>query len=204
VLCIALSFARPSWWVDLAPDDGRDAAAAEQLENAVISQLSLARPGEGGGEGYRSEPWTVSVSQEDANAWLMTRLKPWAASRGIDLPAGLDAAQVELGPGVVRAAARVRLGGRGRFLVAVLSPEVNGEGRLRLLPRRLGIGALVGPAALGQSAAGALLPEGASSLLTNAGAALEPVIRLSDGRRVRLLELAVRSGRLELTCRTER
>src|SRR3954469_393491 len=76
-----LTFANPSWWREVKTSDPGVGQAAEQVENGVIAQASLARPADPqhpqhpGGAAYQSQPWSVSISAEDADAWLGTRLK---------------------------------------------------------------------------------------------------------------------------------
>src|SRR5689334_15852919 len=71
----------PSSW-RTTPDPAA-ASTAEQLENGVVAHFTLARPPDPTlnpakpDPRYQSAPWAVSISANDANAWLATRLKQW-------------------------------------------------------------------------------------------------------------------------------
>src|SRR5262249_46297987 len=123
---------------------------AEQVENGVVSQLSLARPADPKQPGgYKSEAWSVSLSDQDANAWLATRFRQWLENQGApwpQQPAGV-AGGVKAGPG---RAGRGPGGGvaGGGVLYIEGRPEVRGDGSLGLMPAGMGAGAMPLPTAL--------------------------------------------------------
>lgn len=182
---------------------------------------------------WRSEPWSVSIPAVDANAWLNARLPKWIESLepGMRLPRGVREVQVEFSDGAISVGVGYvspgpRGGnegaGRARVLWAVLGARMIGplgdaEGSLVLSLERAYVGRLPVPLGmvstelfgLDESADGGTDGAGSSGrrLLRAilAGEPLEraPVLKLEDGRRVRLTGVRARAGRLELTCVTE-
>jgi hypothetical protein len=213
-VCFLLSLGTPAWWRQVAPD-ARTTELGEQVENAVVSQLSLARPADPAAtNGYKSREWSVSISAEDADAWLATRLKQWVAHNGARWPEQLLGAQVAFVPGGVKLG--MQLAG-GRVVSIEVSPTVHADGSLWLEPQRASVGSLPVPVGLvmgelRQSVAGKSAgPDGRGAAeqwidaVSGARAlTVEPVVKLEDGRLVRLLDLSAKKDRVEVTCRTEK
>lgn len=207
----------PSWWRDVKAD-GAAAQTAEQVENGVVSQLSLARPADPKQTGsYKSEPWSVSISDQDANAWLATRLKPWLENQGVRWPERIVGVEVAFEPGVVKAGVRLVAGAGVRVLYLEARPEVRADGSLWLVPTSMGAGAMPLPTGLvlsqlrgeivdrmPQGSSQAQAEGGLDALAGRAPALKETVMKLEDGRHVRLVGIKVLDGRAELTCRTEK
>src|SRR5262249_8134771 len=136
----------------------------------------------------------------------------------IDLPPDLTQLQVEFENGQVHIGAMVRQGHAQRILTATLEPRLESDGSLWFTATWLHAGRLPVPASwiLNLSADPAhdsiperirKLPETAAMLRAFSGEipiVQTPVVGLGDGRRVRLLSLAARDGRLEVRCRTEK
>jgi len=219
---LALTRATPAWWRPIDPADPATIDAAQAVEHAVVRQLSALRPAASPpatpDASWRSETWSVSLSQADANAWLAARLPRWLESREkrVLWPAGVREVRVGFGDGVVRLGVRLAADGREQIAVAHVAPDLRADGSLWLPASWFSIGRLPVPGAwaLGGADPGDYLPAdlarlpqvrrladvlGGAAPLVNAA-----VIRLEDGRRVRLLRIAAREGRLELTCRTEK
>lgn len=215
-----LSRQQPDWWCCIDPDDEATLEAAESVEEALASELHRAdRAFESDPEGpARSEPWRFAISSADANAWLNTRLRRWAENQyeQLEWPDQLRQVQVDFKPQLVRLGARVRNEGGEQIFSAELVPQVRDEA-LWLPARWAYVGRLPVPAGLVLDQAsqhiGRITTEGNDSqrILATVLAALagerpmldRPVIPLGDGRRVRILELTPRAGRLEVTCQTE-
>ncbi len=225
-----LSRATPSWWtrvehaapVELGSVPADWPARAAEVENAVVAQLSLVRPGRRHGDGvWRSEPWSVSISEQDASAWLATRLPRWVKNReGEDAwPPQVAQVRVAFSDGRIVAGAMLRNSGEGSQVMGVEArPYVDEHGALRVPATKVRIGRVALPAAwlFGAitSRAGDFLPREAlesptarsvsdalrgESVLTR-----DAVIRLDDGRRVRVLNMNPHDGRIDLTFQTER
>lgn len=228
VLLIALAgltHVPPGWFDPPGSDDAGARRAGESVQGALVTQLTAVRPADPArspDEGWASEPWGVVIAQEEANAWLATLLPRWLANQEWGSAAeSVEVAQVRFVGSTVDLAARVRAGDSTRVLSARLRPFVDREGGLWIPAERLAIGRLPIPIewASGQArrAADRYLPRdavddpGSRGLVARLLAALDgrepitrrPVIRLEDGRGVRLLSLTSRDGRLEAVFRTE-
>jgi len=224
ILVIALARARPAWWTPLSLEDPAVAQGAEILENAVVSQTSLVRPSAtaplAAGVSWQSDPWSVAISQSDANAWLIARLPRWLANqdRTFEWPANTGPVQLYFRETQLRVGLRIVKDGREQIVAATATPTLDESGALWLNDCKLHAGRLGLPSEWSQS----ILRSSVQSYIPPAIAdsdksakALDiltgkvPLIRdaslrLGDGRRVRLLKIVVRDGRVELTCRTER
>lgn len=192
----------PAWWTRAGAGVGT-AQAAEALENAVVSQLTMVRetdPALPAGGPWRSAEWAVSIKESDAAAWLTHRMPRWVENRWPERAAEA----VRRSPRIEFAEGEVRIGVRddaSRVVWASCVPRVGGDGSVWLEAASAAVGRVpvrqswVGRAASAEVAdvlAGrrALLPAGA--------------MELEDGRRVRLVGLLVRDGRLEVRAVTER
>jgi hypothetical protein len=225
LVMLAMSRSTPAWWsaaYELGPEAD---AQAESLEAAAMAQASLVRRGEVDGTLWKSEVWSVSLSESDANAWLGARLPRWVESRGSQIrwPAVVRGVRVVFRDGAIWVGAQVRESeGEGRSAESIVSvglvPRVDEAGRLWFGASSVGVGRLTMPpwvlgGARRNPDGSVLVPDSLSQrrdigplldvLAGAAPAANEPVMSVGDGRRVRLLSMRVREGRLELTCRTE-
>src|SRR5262245_44866853 len=98
LIALALTHITPAWWGPAAADDAAVTALAAEVENAVVRQITAARPPASGDGPYASEPWSVSLQAKDANAWLAARLPRWLANQreGFAWPPNLSSVQVAL------------------------------------------------------------------------------------------------------------
>ncbi|MFO0828182.1 MAG: hypothetical protein U0572_08530 [Phycisphaerales bacterium] len=196
VLVVGIVLARPpAWWSPIARDDAAANALGEQFENACVSEAHrVRRPG---------EPWAVRVRDDDANAWLATRLPKWMEHAGMTAAAS----QVRFNEGSVEIAADVPdLPSVG---VVTIEPDIaNGELRaghigvaLGRLPLPFARGLVLGPlvASLGSDDAPDELKLVAAVLN---GRGLPAQFELSDGRVVRLRDIEVHDGELLLEFET--
>lgn len=224
LLGISLTNARPQWWRSVNAADPRTIALAEEIESAVTRQLSLQRetdttPSAPGGPQWRSREWSVAISASDANAWLNARLPQWLANRADEIrwPREIAEVQVDFNDGKVAVGARVVASGREQVLSATLVPEIRPDGTLWTSATWLHAGQLPVPAswiiARLLDPARSVLPEEVRDIpearemfqaFDGQGPLIAtPIVKLGDGRRVRLLKILPRDGRLEITCRTE-
>lgn len=207
----------PSWWRQVRLDDAETQRIAREVENAVGTHLHLGREGGAREDGvWRSDAWSVSIRASDANAWLNARLPKWLESvnPGTRLPPGVGEVQVEFGEG------RLSLGfsyapgegGEGEEKIVWLAarPALEPDGRLSLGLDGVYVGRLpIARAVLAElvqrvgGSWNAETREAATTLLGGGAIRVEPVVRLEDGRVVRLVGVRAREGRLELTCVTE-
>jgi hypothetical protein len=189
----------------LHPPQAR-AQSAENLEHAVIDQLTQPRPAAAGlaaGE-YRSEAWSVSIMEADVNAWLGSRMGDWAASRGVNIGASMPTRMK-----IDEAGAHVWVPWRGvwGFTVSLTldAPAVDGA-PVRVAVRSARLGLLPVPMTLVRPVLGAASEQAWARELASGGVLTltKRELSMEDGRRVRLVSAALRPGRVEVTCITEK
>ncbi len=229
LIALGLAGARPAWWRDIDPTNEHIAAAALRVENGAATQLTQIR--RAADSNQTSAPWTIKLSSADANAWLAARLRPWLESQSAEFtwPEELRAVEVRFNAGRIDIGASV--GDRTsktpnaapsptRFITASLRPEFRESGSLWLPAASTSVGRLAVPsswmlsraAPAAKRAGSKTLPDALRSMpeLRDVISALSgerpimrtPVIRIGDGRRVRLLKLEPRDDALYITCQT--
>lgn len=165
--------------------------------------------------------WTIPVSAADANAWLNARLPKWIRSESetFEWPEQVEELQVEFRDDRILIGVKVRYADSSQYLSATLQPAIHeSDGSLWMPAQAVSIGRLPLPAswflspqptALAQEQIPEEireLPETKSIAAVFSGqipVTSKPIIKLADGRRVRLLSLSSRDGTLHVTCRTE-
>jgi len=211
----------PAWWRTVDPQSPASSEAGELLQNALGNQFTAVRPAAADlqpGERWRSEVWRFAVAVDDANAWLNTSLPNWIKSDP-DMPAWPDdigSIQVAFRNGLMYVGVELLRGdGAPQYLAAAVRPEMRDDGSLWIPADTVLVGRLPIPPEVVLSQARArvhnILPED----LTERGRALlrvfegkeplaeSPVIRLGDGRQVRVLDIQPRDHRLIVSCQTE-
>lgn len=195
-----MSTEAPAWWAEV--EATLPAEQAREFENAALTQLSAVRP-EGGaaGERYRSGEWSVSISEADANAWLEHRLRGWAESQELEWPGAVSKVRVRFEEGVVVIAARVLRDGRDVVVSARARVRFEESGALWVEVEGLRLGRLPVPAGLIREE---IDEEEVREMIAGRRPVMdEALIPVDSGRRVRLIGLRSRDGRLEVTARTE-
>lgn len=229
LLAIALAGARPSWWREIDPTNELITAAALRVENGAATQLTQIRRASDSAQA--SAPWTIKLSSADANAWLAARLRPWLESQSAEFtwPEELRAIEVRFNAGRIDIGASVgnrtpkaadATASATRVITASLRPEFRESGSLWLPAAGTTVGRLAVPPSwmLSRAAPAAnrssskVVPDSLRSMpeLRDVISALSgdrpimqtPVIRIGDGRRVRLLKLEPRDDALYITCQT--
>jgi hypothetical protein len=157
-------------------------ARGEAFEQALAAALTRVRPA--------GEEWAIAIDPDDINAWLATRLAKWVehdpALAGLASARSARVASVR-GALVLEDADRAP---GGAVLSLPVEPSLV-DGRLRLDIGLARIGRLPVPGAA--TALAALLRDGLDGL-----AAGPAHIRLGDGRRVELRDIACEPGELRL------
>ncbi len=200
-----LSWMAPSWWSPPDPQDRAIAALADQVEQRLLEEAHKIRPA--------ADPWTIRVREHQVNAWLSTRLPDWIAhEQEVRWPEALGTPLTHFEDQGISLAIEVGAEGRPRFVVVRVVPTIHGDG-LRLRLDGVGVGRIPLPGEpveallrlLSHAAGAGLLDDPAveETLHLLAGRrSIDPTVTLTDGRRVRLLDLRYAAGRLDLTCRT--
>ncbi|MHC4413875.1 MAG: hypothetical protein ACYS0G_01185 [Planctomycetota bacterium] len=200
-----LSLTPPTWWAPPDPADTRVTALADRLEYRLTAEAHKIRPG--------GEPWRVDVSEGQVNAWLTARLPEWAAhTHDVPWPKRLDPPQLRFEQEGISIGLELP-GERGhRVVVARVLPRFT-NGQLVLNMERFSVGRLWIPGGPAQKildhlegdVPGAVLNDPnlrrALELLTGERP-LDPTMTLSDGRRVRLLEMHHDNQTIGLVCET--
>lgn len=218
---VTLANADPSGWTSVDPHDPKNIASAQSLETAIVNQLHASRPAaaqqQQPGSTWTSAAWTVSLKESDANVWFAASLPRWLAEQDppILLPADVTEFQTRFTGDGVRLAARVSTGVGSHAISAEIRPEVRADGSLWIRMNSLALGRLPLPAswlveeftakARSGRSSGAAPAESDQLLRTLRGetpAVQNAVIRLADGRRVRLLRVEPKEGELWLTMQT--
>ncbi len=196
----------PRWWRSADPSDPATIALAQRVERAVLEHVRKPRP--------LGEPWTVSVTVEQANAWLAVRLPLWAANRGAPLPKAVQQVQADFSNNRVALGASLHIEGAQQIVAATFLPSVREDGSLWLLQPHTLAGRLDLPrdwtmARLRQWLPPRLKahPVAARTLAAIAGQAPlidDASVSLEGDVRVRLLGVRAQGGQLELLCVNER
>ncbi|MEK6701578.1 MAG: hypothetical protein AABZ53_04895 [Planctomycetota bacterium] len=195
-----LSRRTPSWWTPPDPASPMVQDLAAQLESRVVDQLHRVRPS--------SDEWSVSIPQSAVNAWLAARLPQWLANQNpaIVLPQSIGMVQIHVAPGEITLAGEIA-GGRPKIAGLTLAPRVDAAGLWTpahwttigglSLPSSWTVSSL--PTTPGNDASRALV---LGALAGRSPLTVSPVVRLADGRRVRLLEIRPVDGAIEVVCQT--
>ncbi|MFN5958669.1 MAG: hypothetical protein ACK462_12125, partial [Planctomyces sp.] len=69
----------PSWWRPISPADPSLMATADAVENGITTLINQMRPGDS--PMLRSQPWSMTLDDDSATAWLATKLPRWVLSR---------------------------------------------------------------------------------------------------------------------------
>lgn len=206
VAALTLMEKAPQWWRSVDPADPATIDLAEQVERGVVSQVHRSRaPG---------EQWTVSVTAAQANAWLNVKLPRWMANQSAGWPPRLREVQVHFTPDErMSFGARIRGVDTDRVVAATVRLRIDDDGALWILTPVAHAGRLDLPSDWTIAQLREWIPAEMNERLpvqqvldALAGAAPlfpEAVIKLEDGRRVRLLDLRPEYGRLLITCMTE-
>jgi len=196
----------PRWWRSADASDPATVALAQRVERAVLEHVRRPRP--------IGEPWTVSVTVEQANAWLAARLPLWAAHRGAPLPEAVEQVQADFSNNRVALGASLNIEGARQIVAATFMPSVREDGSLWLLQPRTLAGRLDLPRDWTMARLRQWLPPrfkthpvaartlaaitGEAPLIDDASVSLEGDVR------VRLLGVRAQQGQLELLCVNER
>ncbi|MHC5003215.1 MAG: hypothetical protein ACYTJ0_08830, partial [Planctomycetota bacterium] len=201
----AFSRSVPEWYEPPAADDEQVAALADRVEYRLLEEAQKIRPAE--------EHWTLRVREEQVNAWLSSRLPDWIAhERNVRWPDRLGTPQVRFAEDEIAVALPVGEGPYRRVFVARLAPAVR-DGALIVELIGLQVGRLAIPgdplstmaSMLRQASLDGTIDVGSWQPVLDVLSGrepIDPVLTLSDDRRVELLGVTCRTAAIELTSRT--
>lgn len=198
---LAMAGTQPRWWVEtgIAPNDAP--RLAEEVERGVGTALHRGRPD--------GQAWTVAITQDEANAWIVDRLPRWLANQGVRNAEKLPEIRVAFQGETILVGLKPR--GQERMATLEVSPRVE-EGELWTPATGLSVGRVPLPAGFLRERGLDYVPEPYRSddgailaASTLAGDVPAPsTVELADGRIVRVVEIRVEDARLLLTCVTVR
>ncbi|MBY0312237.1 MAG: hypothetical protein K2W85_09215 [Phycisphaerales bacterium] len=216
---LLMSRQTPIWWRAIDVRDPVIIATAARVENGATTQLTMIRAADQ--ETRASPPWTIALKATDASAWLATRLRPWLESQPGTLtswPKGLEQVQVEFEGGAIIVGARVRDARGERLVSASVRPQLRDDGALWMPAAWVTLGRLNLPPSWVLPSGDAMAKKSASDRDKFAGlpevrelwAALggdrpamnQAIVKIGDGRRVKILDLRAEGGVLYVTCQT--
>lgn len=180
----------PKWWSPPAASDPQVRQLAERVEYRLVQEAHRARPA--------GDSWRLRITEEQINAWLAARLAEWFAhQRDLDWPDELSPPQVQIEPAGVIVGCSVGGDGRSRFMAARILTAFAEDG-VRLRVERLWHGRLPIPGDPISIIRKTLAEHGGARFLQDpqtrrwlgileGAEPVDPLIRLTDGRRIRLL-----------------
>lgn len=186
---------KPAWWSPAEAQSPENIVRGEYFENQVVTAFHKVRPAE-------STQWTLELDAQWINAWLATRLPLWAANRGLSWAASVDEANVNIGDGRIRFGLRYGPAGERQPYSIAFRPLLDESGGLRIADLRLHAGRLRLPLGLAGEAISSAAGSHAEIHALLTGQPIEPVVRLSDGRRIVLRALTLEGERIILTLET--
>lgn len=200
--------AEPSWW---QPPDASDETVVELghgTEMDVIAAVHRIRPA--------ADPvWHYRLRNDNMNAWLAVNLPQWFEHReGRSWPENVSLPLVSARENGFNLGLKLPEEWGSKILAVRVLPAFEEDGRLRLTLDRVALGRVSVPGA----AAEALLDVARDAFRTNAEETdidriasilfgeqtLSPILRLNDGRLVRLEGIELAESSVIFTCRTLR
>ncbi|HVP72124.1 MAG TPA: hypothetical protein VMS30_00200 [Phycisphaerales bacterium] len=197
-----LSWQQPAWYAPPDPRDEQVLKVADDTEYRLLEQTQKVRPVE--------EPWTLRLTAEQINAWLSARLPAWIEhDANLDWPEQIGTPQVLIDEGGLRVAVPVTTADRiTRTVVGTLQPSIADDGRLSLKLRSMALGKIWVPGepltklvnAVKDAAPEFLdAPSVQQAIDVLAGrSTLPPDYDLADGRRVRVKNVRLLRGAVEI------
>ena len=195
----------PYWWSPIDLSDPKISIEAEQFEYSLIEQSHKIRT--------KNEPWAIRIRDEHINAWLAERLSAWLThDQNLNWPENVSVPLVRLSEDHISIAVELNFDQSARVITLEFEPIIL-EDELLLRVTGISLGRLTLPGTpVGKVAKwlNEAAPEGffddlrVSQLLELLleGRAFMPIQSLSDGRKVRLVDIVCEDGSIVLKCNT--
>jgi hypothetical protein len=200
--------AAPSWW---HPPDSSDVKVVEMghgTEMDVIAAVHRIRPSQ-------NPTWHYRLRNENMNAWLAVNLPKWFEHReGRPWPENVSLPMVSARESGFNLGLKLPEQWGSRILAVRVLPNFEEDGRLRLTLDRVALGRVAVPGAAAEAMLGVVreafrkdaeegdLDRIAATLFGET--TLSPILRLNDGRIVRLEAIELEDESVVFTCRTLR
>ncbi|MCA9277991.1 MAG: hypothetical protein H6815_04295 [Phycisphaeraceae bacterium] len=199
---------------------------AHRVDRPIDEEADIVQQG-----GYQTQPWRIALNAELANAWLSVELPKWLDSEAhVTLPTDVSEIQAEFRGGVIMLGVSRASGRNKKFYWLTLRPELDENGSLWMRAERTVAGQLPVPRSMVIDAAFRAAEANGENLNSPAASAEldldtdidspitviasilagkrpmlhNAVVRLEDGRMIRLQNIRANNGKLEITCITER
>ena len=195
----------PAWYAPPDPLDANVAAIADEFEYRIVEEMQKIRVGE-------AQFWVLRLNESQMNAWLAARLPRWIANRtSPQCPNELGTPQVRIEATEMSVAMPLSSGRAARVLVVHFTPRVE-NGLLRVEVNSIGMGRIGLPgeplanlvekleSVWPQSARDPQIQQGKDAL--SGRQAIEPILRLEDGRRIRIVGMVLADGEIKITAQT--
>lgn len=185
----------PAWWTPELSSDAHAAELAEDAEKGMTRVLSRERePG---------ASWSVEITQDQANAWLATRLERWTRSQHAEWPVAVRGVRVGFAEGSVTIGVAIDAGGAVRYVSLTLAPDVAKAGTRRLRATQARVGVQEVPLSRVRSTVARHLPDGAlppqaMDAISRGAIDLPESFALDDARRLRIIGVEARAARLRV------
>jgi hypothetical protein len=194
----------PGWWAEVDTASPGVVSTSRAVENWAVSTMTRQHPHE--------ERWAVTITEEDANAWLAVRLPLWVESEYGEWPEGIRSVRVRFHDGRVIVGADIREPGakEARVVAAALEVEIDEDGSAQAGIGWTQINRLKLPGAIGLNRLSEWIDSaGEGEIADRLGELVRGELnaealdwRLEDGRRVTVHDIRIEGGELSLTCST--
>lgn len=187
--------ADPSWWDPAEPSAPENVSRGEYLENQVVTAFHKVRSAE-------ARVWTLELDADWINAWFATRLPLWAANRNLSWTHSVHEVNVNIDGDRIRLGVKYGAGADGQAYSVEATPTLAEDGKLELGNLHLRAGRLPLPLGLASNTLTGLARAVPELQAVLAGRSVDPVVRLSDGRRVAIRSLRIADDRIVLRLET--
>lgn len=210
-----LSWQQPAWYAPPNPKDARIVTLADDTEYQLLEQTQMVRPVD--------EAWALRITQAQINAWLAARLPRWIEhDANMTWPEQIGTPQVLIDAAGLRIATPVTIGptpnaaasatSASRTVVATLVPTIAADGGLSLKLTSIALGKVWVPGApltrlvdAVKEASPEFLdhPQVRQAIEVLSGRQSLPAeYTLADGRRVRVKDVRLVNGAIEVSAVT--